>query len=152
MERIFTIGVPSSALGAEAWEIGTNLPLITAGIGTLASILIAAVLLFFGQNLNQIAREAGWREQLTRTRIVLFLTLLLGMISIWAVLFIISFLAVFLVPERVATNWLGLAPTTSMLAQHAAFMATLGVLGAALGGNLEDEDKLKAKLFYDEET
>jgi hypothetical protein len=31
------------------------------------------------------------------------------------------------------------------------FMATLGVFAAALGGNLEEENDFKARLFYDEE-
>jgi hypothetical protein len=31
-------------------------------------------------------------------------------------------------------------------------MAVLGVLAGALGGNLEDEDEIKAELLFDEET
>lgn len=139
-------------MAAESWEVGTNMTTLKLVIGSSVSILIATILLFFGQNLNKIAREVGWREQLTRTRLVLFTTLLLGMISVWGVLFVISFLAVILVPETVAAKWLSAPLETAALVRQAAFMATLGALAAALGGNLEDEDKLKAKLFYDEET
>ncbi len=31
-------------------------------------------------------------------------------------------------------------------------VATLGVIAAALGGNLEDEDEIKAELLFDAET
>ena len=38
------------------------------------------------------------------------------------------------------------------VAGYAAFMATLGVIAAALGGNLEEEGEIKAELLFDEET
>lgn len=139
-------------LAAESWEVGTNLSLIILTTGACGAVLMATVFIFFGQNLNEISREVGWREQLTRTRIVLFQTLLLGMINIWLLLFIASYIAVSLVPDQVAAKWLNETLNQSALIRQAAFMATLGVLAAALGGNLEDEDRLKAQLFYDEET
>ncbi|MCB0194600.1 MAG: hypothetical protein KDJ65_21800 [Anaerolineae bacterium] len=140
-------------LAAESWEIGTNLYFPTLVVATVLSIFIATILLFFGQNLNNIAREVGWREQLTRTRIVLFQTLLVGMITVWGVLFTISFITALFIPRSVTLVWSGLSTLgLPLLAQHAAFMATTGVLAAALGGNLEEEDTLKAKLFFDEET
>jgi hypothetical protein len=52
----------------------------------------------------------------------------------------------------VTEQWLQVTLTFVDLMHHAAFMAALGVSAAALGGNLEDEDDLKARLFYDEET
>jgi hypothetical protein len=83
-------------LGAEAWEIGVSFSGAQLWIGALCSILIAALFVFFGQNLGEVSRQFGWREQLARTRIVLFCTLLGGMISLWGVLFLASYLAVWL--------------------------------------------------------
>jgi hypothetical protein len=143
-------------LGAESWEVGTNQSLFNLLAGATVAVCGATLFLFWGQNLGEVARSNSWREQIIRTRIVVFFTLLLGMIALWGVLFLTSLLAAAYVPDRVPAGWLGLADqqsalTLRLLSYQAAFMATLGVFGGALGGNLEDEDALKAQLFYDEE-
>lgn len=146
------ISVVFLLLGAESWEIGVNLSILTLIMGAAISVVASTLFIFLGQNLSQISREIGWREQLSRTRILLFLTLLLGMLSLWAVLFAILFAMVLVVPRHIPVEWLGQSLEQSDLARHAAFMATLGVFAGALGGNLEEENELKARLFYDEET
>ena len=139
-------------LGAEAWEIGVNTSTGALISGALVAIISATLFIFLGQNLNQVSRQVGLREQLIRTRLVLLFTLLLGMATLWGVLFLVSYLAVLYVPRQVPMAWLNITLDLTLLARHAAFMATLGVLAAALGGNLEDEQVLKARLYYDEET
>ncbi len=140
-------------LGAESWEVGVHLPLPLLIMGAIASLAVAAAFIFAGQNLGQISRMVGWREQLIRTRIVIFGTLLLGMITLWLLLFGISFFMGRLLPADVLTGWIQEPSLTyQLLARHAAFMAILGVLAGALGGNLEDEDEIKAELLFDEET
>lgn len=139
-------------LGAESWEIGTNLPGWALTIAAVTCTLVATIFVYLGQNLSQVCRGASRREQLTRTRIVLFATLLIGMTSTWVVLFALSVLVIFAVPDGVTAGWLGGPPPASALYGHAAFVATLGILAAALGGNLEEQDVLKSSLLYDEET
>lgn len=139
-------------LGAEAWEVGVHTSYLQLIFGTAITITAATAFLFWGQNLGEISRATGWREQLIRTRIVVFCTLLIGLSSLWAVLFTLAFLAATFVPAPVTTNWLGIEVGRDGLARYAAFMAMLGVLAGALGGNLEDEDELKAELLFDEET
>jgi len=139
-------------LGAEAWEVGVNTTYLQSIVGAIAIIFTATAFLFWVKNLGEISRNIGWREQLIRTRIVVFFTLLFGLSSLWAVLFSLSLLAALYVPQAVPTGWLGMQLTFGALGRYAAFMATLGVLAGALGGNLEDEDALKAELFFDEET
>lgn len=140
-------------LAAESWEAGVNATLTVLTAGTLTAVVVATLFIFRGQNLGQISREVGWREQLARTYIVTFATLLAGMFALWFVLFLGSYAAGLLMPDRVLLGWTGReAVTHDMLLRQAAFMAIIGVLAGALGGNLEDEDDLKAKLFYDEET
>jgi hypothetical protein len=140
-------------LAAEAWEVGVNLPVSGQLVGSVLAVLMATGFVFYGQNLGQFSREVGWREQLARTRIVIFGTLFLGMAALWVVLFAVSFFAGLLLPEPVLAGWVRQPTITSMaLIRHAAFMATFGVVAGALGGNLEDEDEIKATLLYDEET
>lgn len=140
-------------LAAEAWEVGVNLSLPLLVLGGIVALMLAAAFIFAGQNLGEISRGVGWREQLTRTRIVIFGTVLLGMLALWLLLFVVSFFIGWLLPDEVLAAWIR-EPTLStlQLARHAAFMAILGVLAGALGGNLEDEHEIKANLLFDEET
>ncbi len=142
-------------LGAESWEVGTNQPVRNLLLGGTIAVFGATLFLFWGQNLGEIARSSSWREQIIRTRMVVFFTLIIGMIALWVVLFSISLLATLYMPTNVLLSWLGRDPQNTisftLLFHQAAFMATLGVFGGALGGNLEDEDAIKAQLFYDEE-
>lgn len=139
-------------LGAEAWEVGVNTTPLQLIVGATIAVMAATIFLFWGQNLGEVSRHVGWREQLVRTRIVVFFTLLIGLASLWGVLFCLSYMAASYVPQNVPENWLGSPLGVSALARYAAFMATLGVLAGALGGNLEEEDTIKAELFFDEET
>lgn len=139
-------------LASEPWEVGANLePRWLIG-GPLASVLIASFFVFWGQNLAQVGREHGWREQLARTHIVLFGTLLLGMASLWLVLFLVSWAMAAVLPREVFAGWAHTDPARLNEAAYAAFMATIGVVAASLGGNLEEEDEIKAELLFDEET
>jgi len=51
----------------------------------------------------------------------------------------------------VLAEWTETTPTALLVARHVAFMASLASTPSALGGNLE-EAKIKADLFFDEET
>ena len=139
-------------LAAEPWEIGANLDPRWLVAGPAASVLLATAFVFWGQNLGQVGREHGWREQLARTHLVLFGTLLLGLASLWLVLFGVSWAMAAVFPRAVFARWAGTDPAHLRLAAYAAFMATLGVIAASLGGNLEEEDEIKAELLFDEET
>lgn len=140
-------------LTAEAWEIGVNLPPSRLILGTVSAILIATGFIFAGKNLGQISRDVGWREQLTRTRLVVVGTILFGMVSLWLILFLFSLMVGWLLPEEILSRWVQTGEVGRlMLFRHAAFMAMLGVLAGALGGNLEEDVAIKARLFFDEET
>lgn len=137
---------------AETWEVGVNFaPPALAGSAVVA-ILAATLFIFWGQNLSSASQEARWREQLTRTRVVLFATLLIGIIALWGVLFLVALGAAALVPGEVTSGWVGRPLGLGALARFSALLAILGVLAAALGGNLENAETLKARLYFDEET
>jgi len=139
-------------LAAEPWEVGTSLDLRWLTVGPVAAVLLATVFVFRGKNLGQVGREHGWREQLARTHIVLFGTLLLGLVSLCVVLFLDSWGMAAVLPRGVFSGWAHTDPGHLRVPAYAAFMATIGVLAASLGGNLEEEDEIKAELLFDEET
>ena len=138
-------------LTAEAWEAGAQVKSGWLSITTVAAIFIASTFIFFGQNLSQVGRGRGWSEQLARSRIVLFGSLLFGMIFLWLILFILLSIITFILPETVIATWAGYTPETLPRFRFVAFMASVGILAAALGGNLEEEDEIKARFFFDEE-
>ncbi len=139
-------------LSAEAWELGAAIQTDWLN-GIVAVILLLATLsLYFGQNLQAIGRSDTMMEQAVRSRIILFGTLLVGMISFWINLFLISFAVIRLMPDSVIAGWAGLDGRSVPAFHFARLMATFGILASALGGNLEEEHDLKAVLIYTEET
>lgn len=139
-------------LGAESWELGVNIEEWPLAIATALSVVAATIFLFAGQNL--VGLSAGGtrsrREQFLRMRVVLFATLLAGMITLWLLLAVGSCALVLALPAEVPARWLGSALSFADIARYAAFLATLGVLAGALGGSLEAEGKFKAMLYFDD--
>ncbi len=139
-------------MGAESWELGVHFSPWLLFFGTVLAVVGATIFIFAGQNLGQLSREIGYKEQLARTRIVVFTTLLYGMFFLW-LLFMIFVIVVGLVfPRDILNGWLGSQLTFRELLRFASFSGILGLLAGAVGGNLEEEDEIKADLFYDEET
>jgi len=139
-------------LSAEAWEMGAAmrsgwLDLLLAGV-----IIVAAISLYLGQNLQVIGRSDRMMEQAVRSRIVLLGTLLVGMAAFWCNLFIISYIIIGLLPEGVLAGWAGLGGKSLPAFHFSKLMATFGVLASAVGGNLEEEQDIKALLVFTEET
>jgi len=137
---------------ADAWTLGAHLSWRAVWVMAALSIVAATSFIFSGQDLGRLGREHAWREQLARTRIVLLGTLGLGMASLWLALLVLSLLGAWILPRSLLEAWMEVAPTAGHLLRYAVFTATIGVLGAALGGNLEEEREIKAELFCDEET
>ena len=141
-------------LTAESWEAGTNLGLGWLAAGSGVAVIASSLFIFYGQNLEQLGHgpSSGWSEQLARSRIVLFGTLFLGMISLWFVLFVLLWVVSYALPLGVVAGWSGFEPANLPRLNYVIFMASIGILAAALGGNLEDEGEIKAALFFDEEV
>ncbi|MGC1481564.1 MAG: hypothetical protein WA771_13775 [Chthoniobacterales bacterium] len=139
-------------LGAESWELGVNIEEWPLAIATAISIVAATIFLFAGQNL--VGLSAGGtrsrREQFLRMRIVLFATLLVGMLSLWVLLAVCAAGIIVALPAEVPERWLGTALHPTDVIRYSAFLATLGVLAGALGGSLEAEEKFKAMLYFDD--
>ena len=91
-------------------------------------------------------------EQTARSKIVLIGTLISGMVIYWILLFLISLIIIYLLPENILSSWAGLNKSQFSYLHFAKFMATIGVFASAVGGNLEEENQIKAVLIYTEET
>jgi len=139
-------------LTAETWEAGANTQPLWLCVGTVMAIALASTFIFLGQNLNQVGRGHGWSEQLARSRLVIFGTLLSGMIFLWAIMFSSLYALSLALPVDVVAGWAGYEAETLPRLRYVGFMAVVGMLAAALGGNLEDEDTIKAQFFFDEEV
>ncbi len=139
-------------LTAEAWEMGAAIRSWWLDFALVGVILIAALSIYFGQNLQEIGRSDRLMEQTVRSRIVLSGTLIVGMAAYWTSLFIISALIIFLLPDKVLCSWAGIPGNSIPVIHYAKLMATFGVFASAVGGNLEEEDNIKAVLVYAEET
>ena len=139
-------------LTAESWEAGAQMRTVWLVWGTVLAIVASSLFIFFGQNLNQVGRGSGWSEQLARSRIVIFGTLLSGMVCLWVIMFALLYVLASALPGGVTSGWAGLTPETFPYIRYVSFMALVGMLAAALGGNLEEEDEIKAQFFVDEEV
>jgi len=138
-------------LAAEPWEVGVHASAAFLAGGAVLAIAAAVSFLFVGQNLRMMAGGTEWHEQLARTQIVIFLSLLVGITSLWVVLAVTTLLCGLAMPDAVLARWLPARPDFAALCRHATFMATLGTFGAALGGSLEDEGNFKAKFLFDQD-
>ena len=139
-------------LTAESWQAGSHAGWLTLTIGTFGAIILASTFVFFGQRLDQVGRGRGWSEQLARSHIVLYGTLLAGMVSLWLAMFALILVASFFLPIAVTATWAGFDPSELPRLKYIVFLANIGMVAAALGGNLEEEDAIKAELFFDEEV
>ncbi len=139
-------------LSAEAWELGAAITTNWLDLSLFIVLLLATLSLYFGQNLQGVGRADKMMEQAVRSRIILFGTLFVGMLSFWISLFVVSLGVIYLLPESVLTNWAGLTNQPLPMLHFAKIMATFGILASSLGGNLEEEHDLKAVLIYEEET
>ncbi len=140
-------------LSAEAWEMGAAIQSFWLDFILVGVILAATLSLYYGQNLQGIAASDRMMEQAVRSRIVLFGTLAVGMFAFWVNLVILSSGIIYLLPDSVLCGWAGLGKGMELPVFHyAKLMATFGILASAVGGNLEEEQDIKAVLVYSEET
>jgi len=138
-------------LGAESWELGIGFHLYVTILTAILAIGGAAMFLYQGQNMARLTRRVVLSEQLTRSRIVLFSCLIVGMLSLWLLLFGVTLATGYVLPGDVIEGWIDAPLNFQARAQFAAFASSLGTLAGALGGNMENENEFKTRFFFDEE-
>lgn len=138
-------------LGAEAWEIGVKVENSHLVIAAAASLLTSTTFIYRGQNMGELIPGNLIIEQLMRTQIVLFTCIFIGMLSLGAIIFIVSFAASQALPSVMLGRWTGVEIDNFRLIKFSLFTATMGLLAGSLGGNLEETEDIKAEYFFDEE-
>ena len=138
-------------LSAEAWEIGSSLSESWVNNSIIFAIFISALSIYFGQNLQKVAKSDKIKEQAVRSKLVIIGTIFIGIISLWLSLFIASTIIIYILPQKVLTGWANIGGKLPII-HFSKIMATFGIIASALGGQLEEEDDIKAVLFYTEET
>ncbi len=138
-------------LSAEAWEIGAHLSESWINFSIFFVITLSTLSLYLGQNLQKVAKTDKLKEQAVRSQLVIIGTILIGIISFWLSLFIISTFIIYILPQKVLLGWANLSGKLPII-HYSKIMATFGIMASALGGQLEEEDDIKAVLYYTEET
>ncbi len=138
-------------LSAEAWEIGAALSEPWVNLSIFFIIIISTLSLYFGQNLQKISKTDKIKEQAVRSQLIVIGTILIGILSFWLSLFIISTFIIFILPQKILIGWANLSGKLPIV-HYSKIMATFGIMASALGGQLEEEDDIKAVLYYTEET
>ena len=140
---------------AEAWDVGVNM---TDGVVVLfasASVVAAAVHLTLVHNLLFPRRPSQViTEHMALVNVTAFLTLLLAMVGLFALVgSIILVIELVVFPPDLMTNWPSLEePTIGSvdLVRIGAFISTIGVLSGALAGGIEDRTLIRhLALFLD---
>ncbi|WP_324664136.1 hypothetical protein [Haloarcula sediminis] len=127
---------------AESWDVGFHMGNLTAALFAAASVLVAAMYVFFAQNLSfPRKRHRVVTEHTALVNVTVFLVLVLAMtglfVLVWGVMLVIE-LVVF--PPNLMSNWPSLEePSVGLLdlVRTGAFISTIGVLSGALAGGLE---------------
>lgn len=139
-------------LAAESWEVGVTLRSWILILLSLISLLVSTIFLVKSQ-------DWGWRtgsnrieyEQEARTLLVISLSIGSGMLFFGMVLFTVSLFAGYLVTDSTLEGWIGSPVDAGTRIRYAVFTTAMGLLAATVGGNLEEEQNLKARLLVNKE-
>ncbi|MEM7112974.1 MAG: hypothetical protein AAF614_11120 [Chloroflexota bacterium] len=139
---------------SESWEAGVQIGESRLIYGAIVAIILATFAVYYGQQLYQMG-DARYSEGVrVRWHLIILSTLLVSMILLWIELrFIVTLLAQ-LLPLEVVAGWAKVTPAEMQqeYGWYASFMATIGILAAMLGANLESEETVKALFLFDEEV
>ncbi len=150
---ITLIGLINFVLAAEPWQVGVNTHELFLIVGTLVALLSTTTILFRGQSLQKVPRNSMISIQIIRTRTIIFLTLFSGLTLFWFVLFLITLMTGMAFSRTILESWTLVDEISIVhLSRQAAFLAFLGIVVGAFGSSLEQENGVKAEIFFDEET
>lgn len=141
---------------AEAWELGmSQRPALVAGLSLLA---LAATSLYIlkRQNLVQRLRAQRFTEQRVLLNVSMIATVLLGMATTYALVFMIALAATqVLFDPRIVDAWASLEPGGPSFGRFmvlSGFIASVAILIGALGASFEAEGYFRHVAIVDEET
>ncbi len=142
---------------AEVWDLGMSLPAHTVLILSLLSLFITTY--FIVQRQHLLTRRHVIRrltEQMVITNASIFITILLGMFTVYLMLFFGTlFLGFTLFKPQIIAEWAPLQHGNITVRDYvvfAGFVASIGILLGALGASFEESTYFKHIAFIDEET
>jgi hypothetical protein len=139
---------------AEMWDAGLGMTNTTAIVYALISVAGATLYLTFAQNLFLPRKEGPvLPRHLALANVVIFTTILLGVIGLFVMLMFISMaLEVWVMPQGLISTWPTLhEPQVTIWdkLRLASFVATVGVTTGALAGGLQARNVLRQMALFE---
>ncbi len=139
---------------AEMWDAGLGMSNWTAVIYGLITIAASTLYLSFAQNLFLPRKETEFLPRhLALANVVIFMTILLGIIGLFVMVGLISLaLEVWVFPQGLISTWPTLhEPEVTIVdkLRLAAFVATVGVTTGALAGGLQRRNVLRQLALFE---
>lgn len=133
---------------SDLWLLATAYGPVRLILLTLLAIGAVTTTLMIGADLWERPRSRVEREQVTLFNIATTTTVVIGVVTFFAALFILSFLAaVLLVDAGVFAAVIGQTVGIAEYAQLSLLTAALATVGGALGAGLENDDVVRAAAF-----
>ena len=118
------------------------------GVAVVSMLLILASILI-AHELWERAEEPAARERVVLFNIVTLVTLMIGIATLYAALFVILVLAaVVAIPPSALEEQIRAAPTVGEYARLAWFAASVATVGGALGSLVESDDAVGEALYH----
>jgi hypothetical protein len=141
---------------AEAWELGMSQPVPVVALFAAVSLGVSSLFVLVRQGLWGKRRSRRMTEQVAVTNLSMLATVVLGMLTMYALLFggALVFGWLFFHPT-LERAWAATVEAPLDLERHlvfSAFVATLGLLVGALGATFEEESYFRHVACVDEET
>lgn len=139
---------------AEMWDAGLGMSNLTATFYALISIAAATLYLTFAQNLFLPRKDSPvLPRHLALANVVIFVTILLGIVGLFVMLTFISLaLEIWVFPQGLIATWPTLeAPEVSFIdkLRLAVFISTVGVSTGALAGGLQRRNVLRQLALFE---
>jgi hypothetical protein len=133
---------------SDLWLLSTAYGPVKLILLTMLAIGAVTATLMIGADLWEQPRRRIEREQVTLFNLATTATVLIGVVTFFAALFVLSFLAaVLLVDAGVFAAVIGQPVGTAEYAQLSLLTASLATIGGALGAGLENDDVVRAAAF-----
>lgn len=138
---------------SESWEAGVYIGESRLVIGAVVSVILATFAIYYGQQLYQMGDARYSEGTRIRWHIIICSTLFVSMVLLWVEMRLIVTLLAQLLPLEIVAGWAKVTPEVMQTEYgwYASFMATIGIVAAMLGANLESEETVKALFLFDEE-
>lgn len=139
---------------AEMWDAGLGMNNHTAAVYAFVSLAAATLYLTFAQRLFLPRKEGPVLPQhLAVANVVIFTTILLGVLGLFAMLVLFSLaLELWVMPRGLISTWPTLGKPVVEFAdvlRLAVFISTVGVTTGALAGGLQRRDVLRELAFFE---